>query len=50
MENLLTPLTPWFMTWSIVAAACVGGLIGAVEAFYEFKLGRKAPWGSICSW
>jgi hypothetical protein len=50
MEQLLTPLTPWFMTWSTVGAIVVGGSIGAIEAYYEHKLRRPAPWGRLCSW
>lgn len=44
LASLLTPLTPWFMTWSTVAAVAIGGAIGALEAFYEYKLKRPTPW------
>jgi hypothetical protein len=43
MGNLLTPLTPWLL-WSTVAAVVVGGAIGAMEAYCEYKLG---PHGTV---
>lgn len=39
--NLSTPLTPWFMTWSLVAAVAVGATVGAAEAFCVYKLKRQ---------
>jgi hypothetical protein len=48
-ENL-TPFSPWLMQWSFVAAVVAGSAVAAIEAFYECKLHRRAPWGNLCSW
>lgn len=41
IANLFTPLTPWFMTWSLVAAVATGAMLGTVEAFFVYKLKRN---------
>jgi hypothetical protein len=58
METFITPFDPAFFTplspdlqlYYALAVVAVGALIGAAEAFYECKLHRSAPWGSLCSW
>jgi hypothetical protein len=49
-QEFFTSLSPELQLPCIAAVIVVSSVIGALEAFCECKLHRRAPWGNLCSW